>query len=207
MNKYYYLQLSDKKEDSKYRPLTTKCKFDRIYNKEKISRNNNSINNRNLTNFELYGNDIKKIKGINPYNSTNKYKYNSDQIKYTDNIPNLYSFSNNQNLANLTEKYITNSIYSLENSINKAKSNTNNIENNTINVNTIFHTNYHRNFNNNDEYNKTINSYQSVASKNKDDLFQNGKSSDIVYRNKKFLNYNKTELTSSQDTGIETQFT
>ena len=207
LNKYYYLQLSDKKEDSKYRPLTTKCKFDRIYNKEKISRNNNSINNRNLTNFELYGNDIKKIKGINPYNSTNKYKYNSDQIKYTDNIPNLYSFSNNQNLANLTEKYITNSIYSLENSINKAKSNTNNIENNTINVNTIFHTNYHRNFNNNDEYNKTINSYQSVASKNKDDLFQNGKSSDIVYRNKKFLNYNKTELTSSQDTGIETQFT
>ena len=206
LKKYFNLQLSDNKKDYMYTSITTRSKFDKMYNEEKISRKNNLSYNRNPTNFELYGNDIKKIKGINPYNNINKYKYNSGQIKYMDDISNLDSIINNQNEEKLTEKYITNSIYSLENSINKTKSNSKNIGNNTININSIFHTKFCKNINNCDEYNKNvINTYQSEITKNINDLFQNKKSSNIVYRNKPNLIYNKTELTT-QDTRIETQF-
>ena len=207
LKKFFNLQLSDNKKDYKYTSITTRSKFDKIYNEEKISRKNNLSYNRNPTNFELYGNDIKKIKGINPYNNINKYKYNTGQIKYMDDISNLDSIINNQNEEKLTEKYITNSIYSLENSINKTKSNSKNIGNNTININSIFHTKYSKKINNSDEYKKNvINTYQSEITKNINDLFQNKKSSNIVYRNKPNLIYNKTELTTSQDTRIETQF-
>ena len=56
LRKNYYLELSENKENSKYRSITNAIiKYSKI-------KKNNIVSYRNPTNFELYGTDIKKIK-------------------------------------------------------------------------------------------------------------------------------------------------
>ena len=166
LKKSYYLELSENKENSKYRPITT------VIKKCTKIKKNNIVSQRNPTNFELYGTDIKKNKGKKQY--YNEYKFNSVQIQKIDKISNLHSYSNHQNSLNLSEKFTSTSVYTMENSFNKtSKSNYKN-SNPIFNINK-FIPNYYRNYKRNNVFNKAaIKSYQSITSKKIEDLYNKG---------------------------------
>ncbi len=205
LKKYQYLELSDKKEESKYRPITTRDRITKIdYREMNHIKNIGIFSNRNPTNFELYGNDFKKNKGFNYYSNN---KYNSLQQKLLDNFSKINSYSNNQYSANLTEKYISNSLFTMNNSSNhrykKVQKNNNHYmaENTALNVN-MFHPNYYRYFKHNNDNKK--NPIESITSKKINDLYEskeiNNKNNNLISKNTK-----KSDGISDHETKNDTQ--
>ena len=206
LKKYQYLELSDKKDESKYRPITTRDRITKIDYREMNNLKNKGIfSNRNPTNFELYGYDFKKNKGINYYSNN---KYNSLQQKLINNFSKINSYSKNQYSANLTEKYISNSLFIMNNSSHnrykKVQKNNNNYNNTALNVN-MFHPNYYRYFKHNNDNKK--NPIESKISIKNNDLYQFGKSKGINNKNNNLIssNTNKNDGQSYQEKRNDTQ--
>ena len=198
LRKNYYLELSDNKENSKYRPITTATK------KCAKIKKNNIVANRNPTNFELYGTDIKKNKGKKQ--NYNGYKFNSVQIQTFDKFY-FNSYSNHQNSLNLSEKFTSTSVYTMENSFNKtSKSNYKN-SNPVLNINKYL-PNYYRNYKRNNVFNKAaIKSYQSITSKKIEELYwkgedENNKKKKLIKSqiNNLIINNNKIETQINDNT-------